>query len=713
MKLQNLSAQCRMAGVLFIAGAAIMMQSSAGSFTWKRYAAPDHIQQVACDTENCWVVTNAGLTRISLTGGKITQYTSDNSGLSFMYTPRIAVDRNFDTWVISQKLYRIKNGQLEDMSGVYSRAPYDQLWNIFTDPQGSLWGMNGDTLFHLHDSIMEGWHFEWPAVSQKFSVDTLGCLYICGGRDGLYKNDHGQTTIYTPKNSGLPVDKYGTAYFLTAIAVDANNVKWIGTDGGGLIRYDGTWQLVWTPLNYIESIYADPNNLLWIMGQGRLACFDGIQWQERNTILSTVPGNGLWLQAVDRSGRMYFSTAGGRLYCWEQWSSREIAIATVPLAGNHLSGLAMDRHDVLWMVSGNPATTYNRYANICSFDGRNWASYDSSACPLYNNFSGIVAVDRNDTKWFADYALCSFDGTTWRCYDSSAVGFKLGGVTSLAFDSRNRPWIGTGNGLAFFDGSKWKLYDTANSALPYPWVTSLTIDRNDTRWLIARTPSGGWCELSCPPVYVDLCTMDSAGFHVQNPLPFSVGSSSILACDSSGRICFSIDSGIVRFDKGQWNPIKSGAIRYVQSMTVDARGILWLTAYSGVFCLGPDGWTKISLPDSQFSGSYRQVACNSRGDMFYSGNELGLFVGTSDQNIALKGKPPAGPHFHVPQSGFINPVGPMRIGGRADRASTVAIFDLRGRLIGTRLIPSGKSIDIKAVREKLRASTGIYIYKEN
>ena len=711
-----LFSQCRCAGLLFIASAALLMASSAGSFTWKRYAATDYIWQVACDSDNCWVVTNAGVTRFSLSNALVAHYTSDNSSLSSSYRPQIALDNNLDTWVLSQKLFRFNNGQLEDMSGVISTSLSNPLWNIFVDPQGTLWAMNSDTMFHLNGSSIEAWHFQWPSNSGQFAVDTLGCLYICSGREGLSKNDHGQTTMFTITNSGLPADQYGTPFFLTAIAVDANNMKWIGTDGGGLVMYDGAWHLFDTtnssiPFNYIESIHAGPNNRLWIMGQSRLACFDGHQWEERSDILSTLPKTTLMLRAADRGGRLYFATTEGRLYLWEG-TSKEIPIATVPLAGNRLPSLAMDRHDVLWMVSDNPYTGNTRCCNICSFDGRNWASYDSSACFLLNNAMGIIAIDRNDTKWFANTGLCTYDGTTWRGYDSSAMGFALSFVTSIVFDSRNRPWIGTSHGLATFDGSRWQLFDTANSALPYPSVASVVVDKNDTRWLIAHSASAGWCELSCPPSYWAVCTMDSAGFHVQDLSSFPIRGASNLSCDSSGRILVLADSGIVRLDKGQWDLIKCDVSQRTGSMVVDPHGSLWLTAYSGVFRLGPDGWTKIALPDSQFSGSYRQVAFNSNGNLFYSGNDLGLFVGTTDQNLEAKEKPLLNAKRHVSQSGIINPFGPTRFRGLAAPSSTVALFDLRGRLISTCPI-IGNFIGNKAIRKEIGASHGMYLYKTN
>jgi Predicted periplasmic ligand-binding sensor domain len=519
--------------------------------------------------------------------------------------------------------------------------------------------------------------------------------------------------MYTAENSGLPSDNFLIPYFLTAIAVDANNVKWIGTDGGGLVRYDGAWHLFDTtnsliPFNFIESIYACPNNCLWIMGQKRLASFDGHQWEERSDILSTLPKTTCMLCAVDRGGRLYFATTEGRLYMWEG-TSKEIPIAAVPLAGNRLSSLAMDRHNILWMVSADPYSANPRSRNICSFDGLNWTSYDPSTSPLLNNAMGTVAVDNNDTKWFAGATLCTYNGTAWRGYDSLEMGFALSGVTSLVFDSHNKPWIGTATGIATFDGARWQLFDTTNSSLPYPCVASILVDKNDTRWLIAHTVPGGWCEMSCPPFHEAVCTMDSAGFHVQDLSPFSISSSSKLACDSSGRILISVDSGIIRLDNGEWNLIKCDGIQSVESMIVDSHGSLWLTAYSGVFRLGSDGWIKIALPDSQLGGSNPQVAFNSSGNLFYSGNDLGLFVGTPDQYIHTQEKPLIRRNRNVSLSGFINPFGPMRFRGSADRSSTIAIFDLRGRLITTRPITNGKSIGGKAIR----TSNGMYLYKLN
>lgn len=69
---------------------------------------------------------------------------------------------------------------------------------------------------------------------------------------------------YTTSNSGLPNNTIQT------IAIDDSGNKWIGTNGGGLAKFDGTTWTVYTtsnsglPDSIIQSIAIDGSGNKWI-----------------------------------------------------------------------------------------------------------------------------------------------------------------------------------------------------------------------------------------------------------------------------------------------------------------------------------------------------------------------------------------------------------------------------------------------------------------
>jgi ligand-binding sensor domain-containing protein len=65
------------------------------------------------------------------------------------------------------------------------------------------------------------------------AIDGQGNKWIGTDGGGLAKFDGINWTVYNTSNSGLP-DNY-----VRAIAIDGQGNKWIGTDGGGLAKFDG------------------------------------------------------------------------------------------------------------------------------------------------------------------------------------------------------------------------------------------------------------------------------------------------------------------------------------------------------------------------------------------------------------------------------------------------------------------------------------------
>jgi len=118
-------------------------------------------------------------------------------------------------------------------------------------------------------SIVNAQNPQWINYTKSNSVYAFaeeGENMWVGTDRGLVKLDKitGNTTCYDRANSGLPHD------VVNSIAIDNNGMKWIGTYGGGLAKFDGNdWTVYDTsnsglPGDRVKTIAIDENNTKWI-----------------------------------------------------------------------------------------------------------------------------------------------------------------------------------------------------------------------------------------------------------------------------------------------------------------------------------------------------------------------------------------------------------------------------------------------------------------
>ena len=238
---------------------------------------------------------------------------------------------------------------------------------------------------------------------------------------------------YTTTDSDLPSDS------IYCIEIDELGNKWIGTWGGGLVKFDGTnWTVYNTsnsglPVNYVLSLAIDGNGNKWIgTWGGGLAKFDGTNWEVYNTSNSDLPDNYVSSIAIDGSGNKWIGTNEG----------------------------------------------------LAKFDGTNWTVYDTSNSGLPDNLVSSLAIDGSGYKWIATYGgLAKFDGTSWTVYNTSKSGLLDNRIRCIAIDESGNKWIGTHSGVAKFDGANWNVYNISNSGLPANDVNYITIDGSGNKWI--------------------------------------------------------------------------------------------------------------------------------------------------------------------------------------------------------------------------------------
>lgn len=151
--------------------------------------------------------------------------------------------------------------------------------------------------------------------SEAVEYDHNGLLWCQAGYPdyGIYSYDGNEWQHYRSELPSMDV---------TSIAVDNQNNKWIGTEGG-LAKFDG---IDWTSFgsndglsgNHIIDIYINPdNNDVWVSTGDPIGVshFNGTTWQSWRPDNTELPDNWLGAIAVDKNNVAWLGFYGGR-YCY-------------------------------------------------------------------------------------------------------------------------------------------------------------------------------------------------------------------------------------------------------------------------------------------------------------------------------------------------------------------------------------------------------------
>jgi ligand-binding sensor domain-containing protein len=276
---------------------------------------------------------------------------------------------------------------------------------------------------------------------------------------GLAKFDGNNWTVFNTANSGLPHND------VRGIVIDGHN-KWIGTIGGGLAKFnDTTWTIYNSsnsglPHDNILSVTMDAGGNLWIGttwvwsslppgALGGAVRFDKVgSWTNYNPSNSGIAAyNVRTINATD-TNELWFGTINGlSKKVGNTWTTYNTGNS--PLPYDDVRDIKIDTTGDLWIgtYSGGGPT-----GGIAKYDGASWAVHDTSNSSLLANSVGTVLIDACDNVWCGNYYLNSMIDGTWTLFDTINSPLPSHSVTILFEDDAKRIWIGTGTaGIAVFD----------------------------------------------------------------------------------------------------------------------------------------------------------------------------------------------------------------------------------------------------------------------
>ena len=284
-------------------------------------------------------------------------YRMSNSDIPSDYISGVAIDQNGNKWIADS----------------YNLTKFDgQNWVIYNSENSPYPGGNVNSISAFDNEI-------WVCTSNGLVIFTNGNFEILGTQSGLPSNyiycgfkvnessmwvgtnlglcyfNGTDWMVYDTNNSGLPVNN------VTSIKIDNNNIKWIGTAGGGVVKFDDTTWTVYNsensnlPLsNKVTDIEIINSSAVWVsfnsMGQsapGGTAVFDGTQW----TSFPLIPSTDVSGIAVQAENIIWFGNFDNGLTKYENGTWHTYLTSNSHIPSNRIFGVAVDQNNYKWIAT--------------------------------------------------------------------------------------------------------------------------------------------------------------------------------------------------------------------------------------------------------------------------------------------------------------------------------------------------------------------------
>ncbi len=423
------------------------------------------------------------------------------------------------------------------------------------------------------------------------------------------------------------VDGTAPTHFMRNLTFDANGKAWMGSEIG-LLTFTGTKvKKVWSmanapwPTNVVRDFDWDSQGNLWVAlddvqtVHGGVARYDGTTWKVWTT-QNGLPWPSPWDQVsaleVDGQDRVWIGSPvmGGAMWDGSKWHA----------LGN---GSGYWVYDIKIAPDGTPwyafATT-----GVATWDGTTWVDRTG---PFGTSDISLVQIDHQGRVWIGTFVGAiwrwSGSGSTWDLsYEPPSLPSHIYG---LAFDSKNRPWIGGIGGATMRRGDgTWAVYRTTNTGLPSRWVDGVIVDSSGNGWF--STADGG------------LARYDAtrwADFNPYNwgsePWPFATDGATDAVQAPDGSLWTSPTShGVGRWDGKTWTPYLN--FYDIIALAAAPDGTIWAAPkYRGhVMERFQNGtWKELAMPPGY---EPQDVATDANGNAWVAGYGLWRFDGTTWTN---------------------------------------------------------------------------------
>ena len=409
---------------------------------------------------------------------------------------------------------------------------------------------------------------------------------------------------------------YSTEFYdgmnVTVIEMDSEENIWIGTQGYGLIKYDGLKFTTYMkehglPNNYINDVLID-NNGIWIATQEGLAKMKnekiiGINNSEKDGLKNLI------VRSISKSkDGIYFISSSGGIFEYDLNSFKKIMTEQGLKSNEFISDIKLADNGILW-AAGNQGL-YQIDNDIVT------KIYDKDNSILENNPIVDLEFSRDGSLWLVQNLKVT-----------RLVNDKIEDLTSflkipktirlydIEFDNNGDIWLATNFGLGEYKNDSLIIYNESNGTVQPTINCAVTIGNNNE--IIYSTYGSGFS------IYDG---ENFKNYNTDNGL--SNNNVEEIAVDSKNNYWLALDGGAVQMFDGenfQHHKIKDG-VSSDESFTlyIDDLDNVWVGTYGGGVCFY-DGniWNSLDSRDGLHYNTIKSI-CGSNGNKYWFGSRNGI-----------------------------------------------------------------------------------------
>ncbi len=443
-----------------------------------------------------------------------------------------------------------------------------------------------------------------------FTEDTMGNLWIGTFGGGLMRFDGENISWYTntpwgeiPEIISIQSDKHGGIWIATIIGLyylDGKEIHYFNADTGGLLK------------NEVEHLQIDINGNVWISyWEGGISMYDGKYFfhygtdqgisSKQGQIVKTDPWGNVWITCSEEGLFLYRE---GSFYLYE-----------VPfVSSSHpILALGLGEDKDIWL------SLYD--LGVARFDGNQFFFYTlDDGFPSREIYQ--IEKDAQNRIWFATWGkgLIRWDKENFEIFDKEQ-GLSSQLINGIFIDSKNVLWTGFTGGMARYQGDIFQHFTTQQAFDNQ--TTSMTLGSDGKLWLSSY---GGGLKSFDGKKFTQI-TPDK-----DTPDVFIEG----LTADSKGNLWMSINQqGIYRFDGTHFYHHKLDSLKHpllVEAGMEDSKGNIWLLiGKQGVLKYDGQTFRHYTTENGLPENYARAITEDSRGNIILATFGGGVVV-MNDQN---------------------------------------------------------------------------------
>jgi two-component sensor histidine kinase/ligand-binding sensor domain-containing protein len=360
---------------------------------------------------------------------------------------------------------------------------------------------------------------------------------------------------------------------ILAIYQDKRGNFWFGTNGEGVVKYDGTYFSSITvrdglPHNWVRCILEDDKGNTWFGTDDGLVKYDGIEFTwviiKEDTAAPDIRIN-IRSMAMDNAGNVWLGTfdAGIIMFDGKNFSrySEKQGI------GKSVTSLLKDSKGNLWFGSN--------YQGICKYDGKVFDLYTQNKMWQGNRINSITE-DAVGNIWVGTTGGVSKFNQHFFSNYTSAQGLPLSEINCISVDNSGNLWMGTeGGGACKFDGKAFTYY-TVKEGFRNNQVRYIFQDKSGIYWF--ATFGGG------------IMKQNEKGFthfssinELNQTIVYSISE------DNKGSTWFGTQNGsIIKYSRDTfytYSKTEGFDANIVRDILQDRNGNMWFASQDGLLCM--------------------------------------------------------------------------------------------------------------------------------